>query len=194
MYCKLNENGPRLPEELKKKCIDFAQYNLENKTPMAVWYSGVEKVNQKSLAYTGPNTDLDNSGGVGFYFLDDNLNTEVRNFLKFSKNLNKKNWTVQVVTGGNFVGPHMDDPQARKEGYLYMLKNGGSNVLTRFYHIKDSFRHLEVPTNTTIPYDKLDIVEEYRLEEDNWYWLNFNQIHSVENQESVRLALYGSDL
>ena len=196
IYCKLKENYPILSEDLKKDCIDYALSCLENKNSMEAWYCRVEKENKNSLGYIEENNIIEKSGGVGFYFLDSELNQRVIDDFKKSGNqeINFTLYAVQAVVGGDFVGPHVDDPSARKEGVLYMLKTGGENVLTRWYNIKEQYRHLDIPTGTGIPYERLNIADEHCLKEDKWYWLNFNQIHSVENQQSVRLALYGTYL
>jgi hypothetical protein len=50
-----------------------------------------------------------------------------------------------------------------------------------------------VPEYIGIPYKNLTVVEEHCLEEDTWHWLNFNEIHGVPNQESLRIFLYCYD-
>jgi len=199
MYYKKYTEIPSLPADIKQQLIQLAEQNQQNNVPVVAWYSGYETENRSSLAFVEYNNRFlesngNESGGVGFYHLDYQLNERICNFYKKVNhpNINFTHYWLQIVTGGNFVGPHTDDPVSRSDGFLYVLKSGGSNVRTKWYEVKKEFSHLIPEHYTSIPYSKLDQVEDHCLEEDTWHWLNFSKIHGVENQESLRISLWGA--
>lgn len=193
MYYKKHNEIAQLPEDLKLECIEFAKGSLEKKLPMNVWYQRVDIEDPTNLAYSEPGTEITGSGGVGFYSVPSELNNKICEFYKNAKSpiADNKYYFIQVVNGGKFVLPHIDDPVGRQPGYIYLLKNGGHNVKTTWYTVKDEFKNLNKTFNTGIPYFKLDIAEEHCLEENCWHFMNFSEIHCVKNQESLRLALWG---
>jgi hypothetical protein len=198
MYYKKYLEIPPLPNDIKQGLIQIAENNIKNNIPMAKWYQRYETENNKSIAFVEfgkrfQETNGGESGGVGFYHIPYKLNHSICDFYKKlnQTEINFERYALQVVTGGNFVGPHIDDPLERADGSLYLLKSGGTNVRTRWYEIKEEYQHLPLENHTVVPYSKLNLVEDHCLEEDAWHWLNFSKLHSVENQESLRIALWG---
>ena len=198
MYYKKCKEIPSLPTDIKQQLIQVAEQNQQNNISMSAWYSGYQTVDTNSLSFVEFDKRFQESnghetGGVGFYLIPLEL---IDSICKFYKTINRpdiifKHYYLQVVTGGNFVAPHIDDPQARIEGMLYLLKSGGTNVRTTWYEVKKNYQHLALENYSAIPYSKLDQIETHCLEEDMWHWLNFNKIHGVTNQESLRIALWG---
>lgn len=198
MYYEKLGDVPSLPEHLKLACIELAEYNLKNNVPMPVWYSRYETSNKNSISYIPAGeefvgSDGQKSGGVGFYNSTAELTKQLSDYYTslnhpFGKNIQ---YFIQIVIGSSFVAPHIDNPAEREHGFLYLLKAGGNNVKTRWYEINEEYKHAEVIYNTAIPYDRLTLVEEHCLEENTWHWMNFSKAHSVENQESTRIALWG---
>lgn len=198
MYYKKFSDIPALPEDIKLECIKVVEDNLKNNVPPMAWYKSYETKNQNSVAFINEGSEYSEfhnteSGGVGFFSIPPALVSKIINFYKSVNHplVRYNNYLLQFVTGGNFVAPHIDDSNARIAGYIYLLKNGGTNVKTVWYEVKDEYKHLSLVEYSGIPYSRLNIAEEHRLEEDTWHWLNFSKIHSVENQESLRVALWG---
>jgi hypothetical protein len=198
MYYKKYPDIPSIPEELKKEIISFAEKKARKDRTEAFYYD-FEKKDESSVAFLDGQNNFENddrqSGGVGFYRLPADLNKKIVSFYKNPKisfPTNKPwNYFVQVVTGGPCVFPHIDAADSRTNGLIYLLKSGGPNVRTRWYEPKKEYAHLKLTQCKGIPYSRLDVVEDRCLEEDTWHHMNFLAIHSVEYQESLRLALWG---
>jgi len=198
MYYKKYDTIPKLSYDLKLACIELAENNLKIKVPLDQWFSRLETTDKTSIAYIELEEDLtkfsNNAGGVGFYGLPADLNKQICDFYNDINNPNIKfnQYFIQVVTGGNFVAPHTDGEDYRSAGFLYLLKSGGTNVRTRWYEIKEEYKNNNLTPYAMIPYSRLNLIEDHILEEDCWHWLNFSKIHSVENQENLRIALWGT--
>jgi len=194
MYYKKHTGIPSLPNDIKQQLIQIAEQNQQNNVPMSAWYPNCRTTDTNNILFEESNTQFCESGGVGFYLIPPEL---IDSICKFYKTINHPDITfnyyyLQIVTGGNFVAPHIDDPQARINGMLYLLKAGGADVRTTWYEVKPDYQHLALENYSAIPYSKLDQIEDHWLEEDMWHWLNFNKIHGVTNQESLRIALWGT--
>ena len=199
MYYKKYPLIPSLPEEIKQELIQIAKYGVDNNIPMSAWYQRYETINNNSIAFMEYDKRFDESGGkesggVGFYIIPPDLLCKIITFYQQIDHpeINFTYYFLQVVTGGEFVSPHIDDLQVRKSGFLYVLQAGGSNVTTTWYKVKEEYKNLTLENYSAIPYSKLDQVESHCLEEDTWHWLNFNEIHGVANQESLRIAIWGT--
>jgi len=197
MYYKKHNEIPALPNHIAKACIEYGESMISNNIPLVVKYGSYETENKNSIAYI-PAEEFNHpsykkSGEVGFHWLPPEMNQSICDFYNEVNNPLIKNvmYFLQVVAGADFVAPHIDDPHRRSEGMLYLLKAGGSNVRTQWYEPKEEFKDFELANYSCIPKDKLNLVEDQCLEENCWHWLNFSKIHGVENQESVRFALWG---
>lgn len=189
VYYRKCTNFPQLPMDLSAELIDLAKFNLEKNVPMAYWFRELDFKNKYSLSYVTKDDIIVKSGGVGLFPLPFLTNKEICDFLKKTDTelSTFDEFFLQVVTDGKFVAPHTDP--GRAAGYLYILKAGGSNVRTKWWTVKDEFKYLPKTDGNGVPYEKLDLVEDHCLEENTWHWLNFGEIHSVENQETLRIAL-----
>ena len=199
MYYKKYTGIPSLPNDIKQQLIQIAEHQIQNNVPMVVWYSGYQTEDKNSVAFVEFDKRFQESGGyetggVGFYLIPSEIIDSICEFYKTVNHpeINFNYYYLQVVTGGNFVGPHIDDPRARTDGMLYLLQSGGADVRTTWYEVKKDYQHLALENYSVIPYSKLDQIEDHRLEEDVWHWLNFNKIHGVTNQETLRIALWGT--
>lgn len=196
-YKQLSEIA-QLPKDLSDAVVEFTNKTVSNLDNLNSWYTGYETSNKNSVAYVEPGKEFEETngnqtGGVGHFTLPRDLKFQIIDFYKDNPNpfIEFDGFAVQICIGGKFVGPHIDDPIRRKEGYLYLLQAGGSNVRTIWYDIKPEYKHLEIENYKYIPYSKLNVVENHRLEENSWHYLKFSNIHSVENQEQLRIALWG---
>ena len=189
IYYRKHTEFPSLPLDLSTELIELAKFYLENNHPMEYWFRELDFKNQDSLSYVTPDDQIISSGGVGLYSLPYPMNKEICDLYKQTDTelSTFDEFFLQVVTGGKFVAPHIDP--GRGAGYLYILKTGGSKVRTKWWTVKDEFKYLPKIDGYGVPYEKLDLVEDHCLEENTWHWLNFGEIHSVENQETLRIAL-----
>ena len=200
-YYKEHNEIPSIPIDIAQECISHGLKCLEQNIPMIAWYKRYETVNTNSVSYMQPGKEFEESngeesGGVGFFTLPLEIRKKIKDFYsQFDIPIVQfDDLYLQVVTGGKFVGPHVDDVNCRKEGMLYLLKSGGTNVRTIWYKIKPEYKNLTLENYTVIPYSKLDVVEDHCLTENTWHYLNFSEIHGVINQDSVRMALWGHNL
>ena len=182
-----------LPPEYKQRLVDFAIKEYERKAPYSAVYQDYETKDVKNIAYI-PNKEYyikkyGASGGVKFWPLEPEMNVKIKEFYGDTPVFDNHEWALQIVEGGNHVAPHVDDREARSVGQLYLLKAGGSAVRTEWWEPKEPWKGKYIPDYKGIPYNRLDLIESHILQEDNWYMMNFSQIHSVENQESLRIAL-----
>jgi len=94
--------------------------------------------------------------------------------------------SIQLIRNGIYVAPHVDE--IRTHAVLYIIDTGGDPD-TCYYKVRDAFKDKTVDPQTCIPYEKLEIKETHKLEQDNWFQLNVSEIHSVENITDTRIAL-----
>lgn len=178
---------PPLPDDLEE-ALKFEFWSMyRNVNPISSYYNFERE--EKNLAYLEKdNTSINDSGRVSFYLLSNEMDNKLKEFYRpylFMFNF----FVFQVVDGGSYTAPHVDDRTQRKEGFLYILDQGGDNVRTRWYTPKKEYADLYVPDSTGIPYDRLDIVEDHHLQYKTWYYGDFGGIHSVENIERTRVSL-----
>ena len=192
VYYKKCSSIPRLPENISKELIALAERYVERHEPMQYWFRELDFKNKDSLSYVTADDKIVSSGGVGLYSLSYSMNQEICDLYKGTDTELAvfDEFFLQVVTDGKFVAPHSDP--GRKVGYLYILKAGGTNVRTKWWRVKDEFTDLPKIDGYGVPYEKLDVVEDHCLEEGTWHYLNFEELHSVENQETLRIGLCGS--
>lgn len=191
IYYKKRNDIPRIPEFIAKECISIAIDNVNCHKPMDFWYRRVELDDANSLSYTTEQDIINDTGGVGIYLVPAFLNVGLCNYYKnFNIGISPMQFAIQVVTGGNFVAPH-NDPKTRPAGLMYLLQSGGKNVRTKWYTVKDEYRNKTTKEyGVGFPYHKLDVVEDQCLEENTWHYMNFQEIHSVENIEYLRIAIF----
>lgn len=189
IYYRKHTEFPSLPLDLSEELIELAKLHQEENHPMEYWFRACEFENTNSVSFTTSDDKIVNTGGVGLYSLPEWLNSNIRDCYK---NTNTElaridKFLLQVVKDGKFVAPHID-PE-RTGGFLYMLQAGGNNVRTKWWIVKEEYNDLFRHKGHGIPYERLNEIEDHCLEENMWHWLNFGEIHSVENQETLRIAL-----
>lgn len=188
---------PTLPEDLKNDLVAEAVKMFETERQSRVVYpQRFEMENDNSLNCM-KNEDMDfyqKSGGVSALSMSDDMR---RRTFEFFKNANHPStnlisaYVYLFVEGGPFCAPHIDDVNKRKHGFQLLLKAGGDNVKTVWYEPKEEFKNLSVIDYCCIPYSKIDLKSETCLEENYWYWMKFDSIHSIENLQSLRVFLAG---
>jgi len=180
-------NIKSIPDDLVKELLDDF-WKIYNSVKPGWYFQQFERT-KKNIAYIeGTDNNIENSGSVSFYQADTNLVNKLLEFYK-SEFFMYSNMMYQVVTGGPYIAPHVDDSFYRKQGCLCILVQGGNNVKTNWYLPKKDYADLEIPEATAIPYHNLDLVEEHHLEANKWYFGDFSIIHSVENLEGTRVSI-----
>lgn len=129
------------------------------------------------------------NGYVAFYPIDPKINNKLIEFFKSKNKFNNIEFYYQVLTGTNRVAPHVDPKEQRSKGYLFLLDQGGDNVLTRWYKLKDKVDNDKILEGAPIPDQKLKMIEEHHLKLRSWYFGDYSIIHSVENLERPRITI-----
>jgi len=187
---------PKLSEDLKKNLITEALMLFHEKSNRVFHHRRFEFENQNSLNYmNGEDMNFYNkSGGVTVKPLLHYTEILVKEFFKQANHpLTNifEYYGLLYVEGGPYCGPHIDDANRRRNGFQLLLKSGGDNVTTTWWEPKDEFKDLPIIDYSCIPYSKINKVDETCLHENSWYWMKFDSIHSVENQQSIRIFLVG---
>lgn len=180
---------PPLTEKLKRKLIKAANntntigsfYDCQDTDPTKANYIKKDTNDYK---------DFENSGHVVLTPLPEPLKQQIRNHYRLIFPLRDADFVLQTVEGGRFVGPHLDPSDARGVGLIHLIKSGGTNVKTRWYHLKEDSANKPLNNGEFIPYSVINLVEEHQLKEDEWCMFNFKEIHSVENLETKRVGLW----
>lgn len=86
---------------------------------------------------------------------------------------------IQVMTGGEFVVPHIDE--IRTGGLNYILQAGGPNVKTKFYKPKSEYSNLRATPQTAFLYETIEEVHSETLPLNKWHILDVTHIHSVND-------------
>jgi hypothetical protein len=190
---------PVLPDKLKNDLVAEAIkiFNAE-KNNRALSYGRLELENTNCLNHMdGDNEDIgfyEKSGGVSAMRMSDQMGKATIDFFNQAKHPATKqfnSYAYLYVEGGPFCGPHIDDVAKRRHGLQLLLKAGGEDVRTAWYEPKEQYKNLPIIDYCCIPYSKIDLKAETCLEENNWYWMKFDSIHSIENLQSLRVFLLG---
>lgn len=82
-----------------------------------------------------------------------------------------------------FVPPHID--RGRTLGLMFIVETGGINTTTTFYKTP----HTEYTPQQTVMVDYNDLESVYSIKtlKDQWYLIDVQQFHSVENIETHRI-------
>lgn len=197
MYYKKLVDIPSLPDDLKQDLIEAAhKVFAENQENRILYHRMFEKEDKTTLNYMG-DEDMDfyeKSGGVTAMAMPDELHQRVYEFYKQADrpitNLFEY-YGFLFVEGGPYCAPHIDDVVRRRNGFQLLLKSGGERVTTAWWEPKEEFKDLSLKDYCGVPYSKINKVTEVCLEENFWHWMKFDSLHSVENQESIRIFLVG---
>jgi hypothetical protein len=94
---------------------------------------------------------------------------------------------VNNDNGSTMHGPHTDPPTEKYKLY-YLIKKGGSNVVTEWY--KETGKPLTRAPGTTVnDYALVETIDQVTLPERTWLLFNTNILHGVRNLESQRVNL-----
>lgn len=188
---------PSVPDDLKKELIEEAIKIFETEKENRVLYHRRFELEDKNSLNCMENEDMDfyeKSGGVTAMAMSDSLHARVQEFFKQANhpitNLFEY-YGFLYVEGGPYCAPHLDDVERRRNGFQLLLKSGGQTTTTNWWEPKTEFKDQSIIDYCAIPYSKLNKVEDACLEENNWYWMKFDSIHSVENLENMRIFLAG---
>jgi hypothetical protein len=86
---------------------------------------------------------------------------------------------IQVMTGGEFVVPHIDE--IRTGGLNYIIQTGGPDVKTKLYKPKDEYSNLRATPQTAFLYNTIEEIHSETLPLNKWHILDVTQIHSVND-------------
>lgn len=163
---------------------EFVQYTTENRTNLNIEAS-------EEIVNAIKNVEYDPTNSLGhhlseawkyfkelaeFDFLE--VSEEIKIWIKNNIDLNVAHISIQSMHGGKTITPHVDE--MRSFAYNYIIDTGG-DTSTCFWKPKKEFEHLKVYAQTVFPYDRLDLLEEIKIEKRRWHRLDTRQIHSVEN-------------
>jgi hypothetical protein len=197
MYYKNMTAMPRLSDELKQECLSEAKrIFLEEQQNRVLYHRRFETKNEGTINHM-QEADMpfyDQSGGVSAMAMSPELEEKVTDYFKQANHAITnlfEYYGFLFVEGGPYCAPHLDDVQRRRNGFQYLLQSGGQDTKTVWYKPKQSYADLEIIDYCAIPYTKIEPQAEAVLAEDNWYWMSFDSIHSVENLESMRIFLVG---
>ena len=111
-----------------------------------------------------------------FDFLE--VSEEIKEWVKYNINLNVAHVSIQAMYGGKTITPHVDE--MRSFAYNYVIDTGGETS-TCFWEPREEYKHLKVYAQTVFPYNRLNLLEEVKIEKGRWHKLDTRIIHSVEN-------------
>jgi len=197
MYFKKMTDMPVLPQDLKEDLVVEAIKVFETQKHDRIFHHRrFELEDTNSLNYM-KDEDInfyEKSGGVSALKMSADICERTVNFFKKANHPTTNMFNSYIflyVEGGSFCGPHIDDVSRRRHGLQLLLKAGGDNVKTAWYEPKEQFKDSHIIDYSCVPYSKIDLKSETCLEENNWYWMKFDSIHSIENLQSLRVFLLG---
>ena len=194
---------PPIPQDIEQKILavvstpirnfhssdEFLQYTTENRNNLNIEASE-EIINAIKNVEYNPNDSLGHHlSDVWKYFKDLaefdflEVSEEVNKWVKDNIDLNVAHVSIQSMYGGKSITPHVDE--MRSYAYNYVIDTGG-DTSTCFWKPKTEYEHLKVYAQTVFPYDRLDLVEEIKIEQGRWHRLDTRQIHSVENLDPTK--------
>jgi hypothetical protein len=168
---------------------EFIQHNVENRNNLNIEASD-EIINAIKNVEYNPDDSLGHplseaweyfSNLAEFDFLE--VTDEIKNWVKNNIDLDVAHVSIQSMYGGEKVTPHIDE--MRSFAYNYVIHTGGDTA-TCFWKPKTEFEHLKSYAQTVFPYERLELVEEIKIEKGRWHKLDTRQIHSVENLDSTK--------
>lgn len=168
---------------------EFLQHTIENRNNLNIEASE-EIINAiKNIEYNPDNSLGHHLSDVRKYFSNLaefdflEVNDAVKQWVKDAINVNVSYVSVQAMYGGKTITPHIDE--MRSYAYNYIIETGG-DASTCFWKPKKEFEHLKSYAQTVFPYNRLDLVEEIKIEPGRWHRLDTSQIHSVENLDPTK--------
>lgn len=189
---------PPIPQDIEQKILavvstpirnfhsseEFLQYTIENRNNLNIEASE-EIINAiKNVEYNPTDSLGHHLSDVWKHFKDLaefdflEVSEEVKQWVKDNIDLNVAHVSVQSMYGGKSITPHVDE--MRSYAYNYVIDTGGETS-TCFWKPRPEFEHLKVYAQTVFPYDRLELIEEIKIEQGRWHRLDTRQIHSVEN-------------
>jgi len=194
---------PSLPREIEEKILFLADNSTQN------YHSSEEFLNATSqnnsdlnisasdeIIKALKNQKYDPKDSLGFhlsevwsYFSDlaefDFLEVSEEIKIWVQNNITEKidHISIQSMHGGKTITPHIDE--MRKFAFNYIIDTGG-DTSTCFWKPKKEFEHLKIYAQTVFPYDRLNLIEEIKIEKNRWHKLDTGQIHSVENLDPTK--------
>lgn len=194
---------PPVPQDIEARILDlvekpiynfhsseeFVQHTIENRNNLNIEASD-EIINAIKNVEYNPNDSLGYHLSevwnhfkdlAEFDFLE--VSEEIKEWVKHNINLNVAHVSIQSMYGGKTITPHIDE--MRSFAYNYVIDTGGETS-TCFWTPKTEFSHLKAYAQTVFPYDRLDLLEEVKIERGRWHRLDTRQIHSVENLDPAK--------
>ena len=178
-------NFPAVPEKIKQEILHTVEQNIMQLShdDQHNIYANKEVLEKISMAE--PNWDYElgiplnqsPSDAARFYFFE--VADSVKDWIKSNIPMPVKGVNVQVMTGGSFVVPHIDE--VRNKACNYIITSGGTDVETCFYNPITEYQHLKATAQTYFPKERLEKFEGVVIEIDKWHRLSVDRIHSVEN-------------
>jgi hypothetical protein len=92
------------------------------------------------------------------------------------------NISVFTLYGGKKILPHQDFAKNQ----LNMIIECNDETINYVYEPKKEFQHLNTNAYSFVPYERIDVVQEIKVEKNKWYYFPATRIHSIENINNTR--------
>jgi hypothetical protein len=195
---------PSLPEHLTQQILDLVERPIQNFHDSAAFIDSIKKFGNPradEIIDAIVNIGYDSADSLGypldqahqfynnlasFDFLE--VTDEINQWAKNNISKDILHVSIQAMYGGTTVTPHIDE--MRSFAYNYVIDSGGDSK-TCFYKAKPEFEHLKIYERTIFSKDRLELIEEIRIEPHRWHKINTKTIHAVENLNplSKRISL-----
>ena len=165
---------PKLPQHLKQQALDIANGQGIKTVPTL----GTDVITINDTAVSGSDYNR-------YAVTDDIVNWCAENVFPHIR----KNFKIgiQVFSGGNNYCPHIDGQRGTRI-LNYLIDTGGDNVETVWYQENGQRLYRYVP-RIFYTFDNLEERQRVKFEQDSWFVIQGNIIHSVLNLTGDRVAL-----
>jgi hypothetical protein len=185
---------PPLPDALEQEILDIAQQaetfhsndiHVSTSSEMLEVIGQIDYNPDTNLGYHYSTAKQHFPSMSNYHFLE--VSDNIRKWV--SENINPEFTAhIQVIDQGTVIPPHIDE--VRSKAVNYIIKSGGNSV-TSFYYVKGEYQNLTATPQTSIPYERLSVMESVLIEPKRWHSLDVTQIHGVTNMDPAqkRIAL-----
>jgi hypothetical protein len=182
-----------LSQGLAEEILNYSLMLYDQKVSYSESYGQFENQDSNNIAYIqNPKEYIRRLGlprPVSFWKLNDSIQRQLVDHFSQNEFLKNLEWKIQFVKGGSFVAPHKDKATSRTKNILYLIQTGDDNVTTSWWTPKIEFQEEIIPETRVIPFEKLNLIETYTLEEGKWYQLDVSKIHSVGTHTNHRIGI-----
>jgi len=195
---------PNLPNHLTQQVLDLVDKPIQNFHDSSAFIDSIKKFGNPradeiikaitdikydptdSLGYPLEQAHEFYSDLASFDFLE--VTDEINQWAKENISKDILHVSIQAMYGGTTVTPHIDE--MRTFAYNYVIATGGDSK-TCFYKARPEFEHLRIYERTIFSKERLELIEEIKIQPHRWHRINTKTIHAVENLDpsSKRISL-----